>query len=91
MTTSARYYALRWFADHEALGPDEMLTRRPPTARMRKLMLAEGHLTTVPLNQFNHHNWRLTPQGHAVLKAKSKRVIRRRSWPREHKNRNDLR
>jgi hypothetical protein len=69
-TTPARYSALKWFFDHETLGPDEMLTRKPPSARMRRLMAREGQVERQPLGQFEYQKWLLTAQGRAVLAAK---------------------
>ena len=71
MTTPARYRALQWFSDHEALGPDEMLSRKPPSAKMRRMMAREGQVIRLPLGQFELYKWRLTPQGREVLLAKT--------------------
>jgi hypothetical protein len=70
VTTSARYKALQWFLDHEALGPDEMLTRRPPSARMRRLMAREGQVMRLPIGQFEYQKWLLTPLGKETLQNK---------------------
>ena len=70
MTTPARYNALQWFHDHEALGRTEMLTRKPPTARMRKLMAKEGQVYRIPVGQLDHYQWRLTPEGRKALEKK---------------------
>jgi hypothetical protein len=70
MPTPARYRALQWFLDHEAQGPDEVFNRRPPSARMRKLMAKEGQVVRLPLGQFEHHHWRLTPLGREVLEKR---------------------
>jgi hypothetical protein len=70
MVTRARYHALQWLLDHEMLGPDEMLSRKPPSARMRRLMAKEGQVIRLPLGQFDYQKWLLTPQGREVLRAK---------------------
>jgi hypothetical protein len=70
MTTSARYRALKWFHDHETLGSDAMLSREPPTTRMRRLMAKEGQAIRMPTGQFEHHKWRLTELGLEVLRNK---------------------
>ena len=80
MTTPARYNALQWFFDHEVLGRTEMLTRPPPTVRMRKLMAREEQVYRIPVGQLDHYQWRLTAKGREVLENKPK--IRRRSLPR---------
>lgn len=73
MTTRARFRALAWFADHEALGPDGVFDRRPPTNRMRKLMVREDQVMPAPIGQFKYQQWRLTPHGRAVLANKPRR------------------
>jgi hypothetical protein len=73
MTTTARYNALKWFADHERLGPDGVLGRDPPSARMRRLMAKEGHVYRLPVGQFEYQKWLLTPEGREVLEQKGKR------------------
>jgi hypothetical protein len=70
MPTPARYHALQWFHDHEALGRDEMLTRDPPTVRMRRLMAKEGEVVRIPVGQLEHYQWRLTPLGREKLLGK---------------------
>jgi hypothetical protein len=70
MPTPARYRALAWFADHEARGPDEVFSRKPPSTRMRRLMAKEGEVVRLPLGQFEHFQWRLTPLGREVLAKK---------------------
>jgi hypothetical protein len=70
MTTSARYRALQWFHDHEALGPDGVFGRKPPTTRMRRLMAKEGEVYRIPVGQFAFGKWLLTPQGREKLDAK---------------------
>lgn len=65
--TPARYDALKWFLDHEMLGPDSVLTRPAPTARMRRLMAKDGDVVRLPLGQFEMNKWRLTPQGRTAL------------------------
>ena len=83
MPTPARYYALQWLLDHEVLGPDGVFDRKPPSARMRRLMAQEGDVYRLPVGQFNYQQWRLTPQGRDKLLQKKPRV-RRRSLPRIH-------
>lgn len=70
MTTPARYRALQWFLDHEALGPDAMMRRQPPTTRMRRLMAKEGEVIRLPLGQFEHGKWLLTSKGREKLLTK---------------------
>jgi hypothetical protein len=82
MTTPARYRALQWFLDPEVLGRTEMLTRTPPSARMRKLMAKENEVYRIPVGQLEHYQWRLTAQGREKLLNKPK--VRRRSLPRIH-------
>jgi hypothetical protein len=85
MVTAARYAALQWFLDHETLGPDAMLRRKPPLARMRRLMAKEGHVSRLPLAQFALGTWSLTPHGSAVLKTKPAR--KRRTADADERNR----
>jgi hypothetical protein len=73
MPTPARYYALQWFHDHEALGPDGVITRKPPSARMRRLMAKEGQVIRLPIGQFEYQKWLLTPKGREALQAKPTR------------------
>jgi hypothetical protein len=80
MTSPARYYALRWFFDHEEGGPDAVFNRKPPSARMRRLMAKEGQVMRLPIGQFAYQNWRLTDQGREVLGAKPEK--RRKHKPR---------
>ncbi|MBT1509489.1 hypothetical protein KIP88_03145 [Bradyrhizobium sp. SRL28] len=87
MTTPARYRALKWFHDHEALGPDEVFTRKPPTTRMHRLMAKDGHVALVPVGQFGFSKWVLTPEGRRVLEEQPS--VRRRSLPRIHKAKED--
>jgi hypothetical protein len=70
MPTPARFYALQWFHDHEAHGPDSVIGRRPPTTRMRRLMLKEGEVENQPVGQFKFRKWRLTPAGREKLQTK---------------------
>lgn len=88
MLTPARYYALQWFSDHEALGPDGVFGRKPPSARMRRLMAKEGQVIRLPIGQFEYQKWLLTPQGREALAAKPP-PRRSRSMPDadEHKRR----
>jgi hypothetical protein len=79
MTSPARYYALQWFHDHEALGPDGVFGRKPPSVRMRKLMSKEGDITNEPVGQFKYLKWILSPAGRAKLQNKP--PPRRRSMP----------
>jgi hypothetical protein len=83
MPSAARYYALQWFFDHEALGPDGVFNRKPPSARMRKLMLLEGQVDRVSVGQFRYGKWRLTAKGREALENRPK--VRRRCLPRIHK------
>jgi hypothetical protein len=83
--TPARYAALQWFLDHEMLGPDAMLRRKPPSARMRRLMAEDGQVSRLRLGQFALGKWSLTPQGRAVLKAKPAR--KRRTADADERNR----
>lgn len=80
MPTTARYHALQWFRDHEEGGPDAVFNRRPPTVRMRRLMAKEGEVVRLPLGQFEHFQWRLTPLGRDKL-AKQPPPRRNRSMP----------
>lgn len=82
MPTKARYVALEWFRDHEVLGPDEVFKRRPPSARMRRLMAKEGEAEHIPVGQFGLVKWRLTDKGREVLGAKP---AKRRHKPRVEK------
>jgi hypothetical protein len=82
MTTPARYYALQWFLDHEAIGPDSVFGRKPPTTRMIRLMARSGEVVRLPIGQFEMGKWLLTAHGREVLQNKKK--IRRRSLPRIH-------
>jgi hypothetical protein len=61
---------LQWFFDHEQGGPDAVLTRKPPSARMRRLMAKEGDVSKLPIGQFDYQRWRLTDAGLKVLQAK---------------------
>jgi hypothetical protein len=70
MPTTARFHALQWFHDHEAGGPDAVFSRKPPTVRMRRLMAKEGEVVRLPLGQFEHFQWRLTPLGREALAKK---------------------
>ena len=70
MPTSARFYALQWFADHEALGPDGVFGRKAPSTRMRRLMAKEGEVENEPVGQFKYLKWILTPAGREKLQAK---------------------
>jgi len=70
VTTRSRFYALQWFFDHEARGPNAVIDRKPPTARMVRLMKKEGELTTEPVGQFKYHKWILSPAGHEKLRHK---------------------
>ena len=70
MPTPARYVALRWFYDHEALGPDEVLRRKPPSARIRRLMVENGEVEKVPVGQFAFQKWVLTDKGREILNQK---------------------
>jgi hypothetical protein len=82
MTTPARYRALQWFLDHETLGPDGVFGKKPPSARMVRLMVNEGQIMRLPLGQFKYGKWLLTKQGRDVLNSKPQ--VRRRSLPRIH-------
>ena len=73
MTTPARYYALQWMMDHEALGPDGVFGRKPPSLRMVRLMAKEDEAIRLPLGQFEHFKWRLTDKGREALLKKPKR------------------
>jgi hypothetical protein len=84
MTTKARFFALEWFWDHQAMGPNAIFDRKPPTLRMRNLMLKEGQIARLPLGQFDYAQWRLTSEGAAVLLNKSLAKQHRRSLPRIH-------
>jgi len=75
MTTAARLKALQWFHDHEVGGPNAVFDRRPPSAKMRRLMAKEDQVMRLPVGQFEYHQWRLTPLGREVL---AKRPTRRR-------------
>jgi hypothetical protein len=79
MVTRSRYIALKWFADHEAKGPDEVFRRRPPSARMRGLMLKEGDIQRDDVGQFKYGRWLLTPQGRDKLQAEPLPKTKRRS------------
>lgn len=82
MTTKARFGALEWFRSHEELGPDGVFDRKPPSARMRRMMAREGQVIRLPIGQFGYQKWILTPQGREVLQSKPTR--RRQSLPRIH-------
>lgn len=73
MPTKARFVALQWFHDHEAGGPDAVFTRKPPSAKMRRLMAREGEVMKLPIGQFEYQQWRLTPLGRELLNAKPTR------------------
>jgi hypothetical protein len=45
MTTTMRWRALRWFADH-AVDVNGVMGRKQPSAWMRRLMIREGQLVT---------------------------------------------
>jgi len=77
MPTPARYYALQWFSDHEAHGPDAVIGRKAPTARMRSLMEKEGEVTHEPVGQFKYRKWILTPAGRKKLETKPPKKRRR--------------
>lgn len=72
MPTSARWYALQWFSDHEKGGPDAVLTRKAPSTRMRRLMVRNGQVERRPIGQFNFQAWVLTPEGREMLLKKPK-------------------
>jgi hypothetical protein len=80
MTTPARYRALQWFLDHEALGPDAVFNSKPPTVRMRNMMEVAGQVAKEPVGQFKYQRWLLTAKGREVLGMK--RTVRRRCLPR---------
>ena len=82
MTTPARYKALKWFFDHEELGPDGVFTRRPPSARMRKLMAQEDQVFRIPVGQFAYQQWRLTEKGREILASQPPPRGRTRCLPR---------
>lgn len=82
MTTPARYKALKWFLDHEELGPNGVLTRRPPSARMRKLMAQDDQVFRIPVGQFSYQQWRLTPKGREILANQPPPRGHRRCMPR---------
>jgi hypothetical protein len=73
MPTPARYIALQWFADHEALGPDAVFQRKPPSARMRHMMAQEGEVMRLPIGQFEYQKWLLTDKGREILAARRTR------------------
>lgn len=79
MPTPARFHALQWFADHEDLGRTAMLTRTPPSTKMRRLMAKEGQAVRIPVGQLDHYQWRLTPLGRETLAKKP--PPRKRSAP----------
>jgi hypothetical protein len=70
MPTACRYRALQWFLDHELLGPDGVFDRRPPSAKMRRLMADEGQVVRLPTGQFGYQKWLLTALGREVLQSK---------------------
>jgi hypothetical protein len=72
MTTTARWRALRWFADHAA-DINKVMGRRQPSGKMRKLMIREGQLQRVPVGGFGHAYFVLTEQGWLMLANKHKR------------------
>jgi hypothetical protein len=79
MTSTGRWKALRWFADH-AVDVNDMIGRgRPPTSKMRNLMIREGQLARVPLGSFGHAKFELTPEGCELLANKHKKKRRRPS------------
>jgi hypothetical protein len=80
MPSPARYRALQWFRDHEALGPDGVFNRKPPSGRMRNMMAADGQVAKEPVGQFKYQRWLLTAKGREVLEAKP--AVRRRCLPR---------
>jgi hypothetical protein len=82
MTTPARYKALKWFLDHEELGPDGVFSRRPPSARMRRLMAKDGQVYRIPVGQFAYQQWRLTPEGREELQKQPLPRSHRRCLPR---------
>lgn len=82
MPSPARYNALQWFFDHEAQGPDGVFTRRPPSARMRRLMAKQGELIRLPIGQFEYQKWLLTDKGREVLAGRPQPKGRRRRLPR---------
>jgi hypothetical protein len=72
MTTTARWRALRWFADHAA-DINAVFGRRMPSAKMRKLMMRDGQIMSSDVGSFKHRRFELTAQGRAMLAEKYKR------------------
>jgi hypothetical protein len=73
--TPARWYALRWFADHEA-DINAVMGRRPPSGKMRRLMLREGQAIPIMVGSFGYRRWELTSAGRELLANKRKRKSR---------------
>jgi hypothetical protein len=72
MTTTARWNALRWFADH-ALDINKVMGRRIPSTKMRNVMVRDGQLMCRPAGSFKYHRFELTARGQAMLVGKRKR------------------
>ncbi len=82
--TARRYKALQWFYDHDQLGPDAVLTQKPPTARMRNLMAREHQVMRLPVGH-RLDKWLLTTHGIEALlrKGERRRDARRSKAPRD--------
>ncbi len=77
--TARRYKALKWFYDHDVVGPDYVLTQTPPTARMRNLMAREHQVMRLPVGH-RLDKWLLTTHGiEALLRKGERRRDARRS------------
>jgi hypothetical protein len=72
MTTTARWKALRWFADHAA-DINAVMGRKMPSGKMRKLMIRDGQIASTDVGSFRHRRFELTAHGHAMLAEKHKR------------------
>jgi hypothetical protein len=68
-TTTARWRALFWFADH-ARDVNAVMGRKLPSTRMRNLMIREGQVVRVPAGGFGHARFVLTETGGALLESR---------------------
>jgi hypothetical protein len=72
VTTTARYRALQWFADHER-DPLAVLMQERPSTKMVRLMAREDQVYRIPVHQFNYERWLLTDAGKQILQMKGRR------------------
>lgn len=73
MVTTARWRALRWFADH-AVDINSVMGRRMPSTKMRRLMIRDGQLKGEQI-AFDGKRFTLTESGQALLARKGKRNV----------------